>query len=333
MQIREFSKPVTAEALNESLAKTFGYKINLEQFTDVQLEDARNKLRTKLSQMELGESFDTVNESPEYQKTRMFLDCINQELTEREDGKVYEGEEEEEEESADDKKAEKKANLRKKVHAESIVHKAVANKVPTNWIKSAITRIAEGTVDEDELVSELMTRYDLSEGRATNIVYLAEGEEDKAATIMATKDMVERITGWIEDVANLKAEKLLELLDSIRETQGSDTASKYEQAVKPALESIYAALEQSRQGLQTALALVSGKEAPMMGSSDLGMPGNAGGGEELPPVPGEEAGLGAPAAPGEEELPPLPGEEGRMKRESVEYSRKLGLMLAQSKKK
>jgi len=32
MNIREISKPVTAKALNESLAKRFGKKINLEAF-------------------------------------------------------------------------------------------------------------------------------------------------------------------------------------------------------------------------------------------------------------------------------------------------------------
>jgi len=68
MQIREFQKPITAKVLNENLAKKFGYKINFEQFTDVQLEDARNKLRTRLSQMELSEAFDSVLESPQYQK-------------------------------------------------------------------------------------------------------------------------------------------------------------------------------------------------------------------------------------------------------------------------
>ena len=43
MQLRELSKPITAKRLNESLAQKFGYKLNLEQFSDVQLEDARNK--------------------------------------------------------------------------------------------------------------------------------------------------------------------------------------------------------------------------------------------------------------------------------------------------
>jgi len=63
MQLRELSKPITAKRLNESLAQKFGYKLNLEQFSDVQLEDARNKLRTKLSQFEVSESFESMQKS------------------------------------------------------------------------------------------------------------------------------------------------------------------------------------------------------------------------------------------------------------------------------
>ena len=77
MNIREISKPVTAKALNESLAKRFGKKINLEAFTLEQLEDARNNLRTKLSQFETNESFDSVNTSDTYQKNKLFLDVLN----------------------------------------------------------------------------------------------------------------------------------------------------------------------------------------------------------------------------------------------------------------
>jgi hypothetical protein len=140
---------------------------------------------------------------------------------------------------------------------------------------------------------------------------------------MATKDMVDRITGWLEDTAAMKAEQLLELLDSIRETQGSDVAQAYQEAVKPALESIYAALETSRTGLSNALSIVSGGTAPTMGApvggiggSDMGMPASE---PELP--------MG-----GEEELPPMGAEAGREKRESVEYSRKLSLLLNSKKK-
>ena len=142
MQISEFSKPVTAKALNESLSKKFGFTINLEQFSDVQLEDARNKLRTKLSQLELSESYDSINESPEYQKTRMFLDTINQEIMERDEGKCSSChhnpcscEDEEEEESV-------KSKSTKQVdegYVNSTFRKrAQLNRVPSTWINEAI---------------------------------------------------------------------------------------------------------------------------------------------------------------------------------------------------
>ena len=63
MQIRDFNQPVTSQMLNESLAQKFGYRINLEHFSDIQLEDARNKLRTRLSQFEVTESFDSILEN------------------------------------------------------------------------------------------------------------------------------------------------------------------------------------------------------------------------------------------------------------------------------
>ena len=49
MNLKEITKPVTAKSLNETLAKRFGSRINIDKFTNEQLEDARNKLRTQLS--------------------------------------------------------------------------------------------------------------------------------------------------------------------------------------------------------------------------------------------------------------------------------------------
>lgn len=323
MQIREFSQPITAKALNESLAKKFGFKINLEQFSDVQLEDARNKLRTKISQFELSESYDSVLENHEYQKTRMFLDCINQEIFERDESEdtSAEGELEEEYEDDEDEKQEEG------YIPSTIRQRAQSHSVPESWINSAIKRIELGESDRDELKAELQVRYDLSESTASWM--LLEGEEDKAEIIMATKDMVDRITGWLEDVAAMKAEQLLELCDSIREQQGSDVAQQYQDAVKPALEAIYTALETSRQGLSGALAIVSGGEAPSMGGApvggmDTGAPAGGApiGGAPEEGGPGEDLGSGMPVS----------AEAGREKRESVDYSRRLGLLLNSKKK-
>ena len=330
MQIREFSQPVTSKKLNESLASKFGLKISLEQFSDVQLEDARNKLRTKISQFEVTESFDSINESPEYQKTRMFLDVINQEIMERDEGKCETCHEDPCECDDEEEKMEEEAITSEAVTqylSQVISERAQARRIPTAWINSAVRRLTLGESDTHELKDELVVRYDLTESVASYI--LAEGEEDKAEIIMATKDMVDRITGWLEDVAAMKAEQLLELLDSIRETSGSDVAQQYQDQVKPALEAIYTALETSRQGLQGALAIVSGGEAP----TTMGAPAAG--------AMGAEPAMGAPADG--EELPPMPGEgapdmgaaagaaAGREKRESVDYSRRLGILLNSKK--
>jgi len=348
MQIRDLSKPVTSKGLNESLAKQFGYRLNLEQFSDVQLEDARNKLRTKISQFEVSESYDGIQESPEYQKTRAMLDCVNHAIMERTEEKEKcccdEMGQDECPIHCDDEPGEhygkhdhsehrqmKEADMRKKLQAEKMKQKAREHAVPESWIDSAIDRMELGESDQEELAAELITRYDLRESVANRIVYLSEGEAEKAEAIMASKDMVERITGWLEDVSALKSEQLLELLDSIRENLGSDVAQQYQAAVKPALESIYTSLETSRQGLSKGLALLAGGDTDTMGSEPAPDMGGAASAPDMggaaPDMGGEEP------APGGE-APDMGGDAaGRMKRESVDYSRRLGMLLAQSKKK
>ena len=330
MQIRELSKPITSKQLNESLAKKFGYRINLEQFSDVQLEDARNKLRTTISQYELEESYDSVLESPTYQKTRLMLDCINQEIMERDDSDKCEdcGKspcECDDHDHEDDKEDMKKEKTDEGYIVSTVRRRANQLSVPQQWIESTIRKINLGEADRDELKAELQVRYDLNESQASWM--LLEGEEDKAEVIMATKDMVDRITGWLEDVAAMKAEQLLELLDSIREISGSDVAQQYQDAVKPALEQIYSTLEQARGGLSGALAIVSGGEAPTMGSpagaAPMGGEPDMGGAElPTPDIGGAEEELAATPAP----------EIGREKRESIDYSRRLGMLLASKKK-
>lgn len=310
MQIKELSHPVTSKKLNESLAKTFGYKLKLEQFSDVQLEDVRNKLRTELSQMEMNESYDSILESSKYQKTRGLLDVINQAILERTEAAEL---------------AEQTEIPSRQVSQEAMIsairHRAENMSVPESWIKSAIKRIQLGESDRDELSAELTLRYDLTEAQANWM--LLEGEEAKAENILATKDMVSKITNWIEDTAAMKADQLLELLDAIRAEQGSDIASQFNQTVQPALEGVYTALVSAREGLSQALAIVSGEQVETMGAA---MPGTEmGGTPELGGAPAEES-----PEMGPEMTPAV--EASRMKRESVDYSRRLGILLSSKKK-
>jgi hypothetical protein len=304
MNIKDLKKPITTKTLNESLAKHFGYKLNLEKFTTEQLMDARNKLRTEQSQFESTNSYDSVLEDHKYQKNKMFLDVINQEIAEREM-------ENEEEPKADHKK--KKRNIREFFSA---LRRLRSYKFPKQWADNARQRLILERDASEEIINELIIRYDLDEDRAKSVIRdlrLTEGEEEKAELIMAAKDMTDRITGWLEDVASMKSEAMLDLLDSIRDEMGSDISTSFEQTVRPALDEIYLALEKNRQALSQAVGILTGVVAP--GGADVGPPDMEG---------AAAAGMGAELG-GEE------GAAGRAMREAA-YSRRLATLLASKKK-
>jgi len=242
MNLREFTK-VTAKKLNESLAQKFGASINIEEFTTEQLMDARNKVRTKVFNVETTESFDAVQKEA-YAKNKLFLDVLNAALEERED-----------------------------------------------HIVDAL----------DEAVQEV-----------------TEGAEDAAEIVMAAKDMVDRVTGWMEDTAEMQTESMLELADAIRDEMGSEQSESFVNAVKPALESLYAAMETTRDSLTGGVGMLTGEgEAPeaMGAEDDMDMEPTVDTDMDMEEPAGDDFEADAAAAGGEEEA-------GREQRESVERSKK-----------
>lgn len=305
MQIRELSHPKTSKTLNESMAKQFGYRLNLDNFTLEQLQHARDRVVQKIAAFESSREFDAIYENSEYQKERMFLDIITTAISER---SLSPGEEEKKEKYFKGMKK-VKGDFKKRYgdKGEQVMHATA-----TKMAKKESLEEAMGVLRD-----------------ALNRKTLREGEEEKAALIMSARDMVDKITGWLEDTASLKSEAMLELVDSIRDELGSDISAQFSNKVKPALEEIYNTLEQNRQVLAQAVAVLTGEEAP-------------GTGEGAPtPAPGEMG--AAPTELGAEEFPT--GDEfasaeagaggieaaGRAKRESIEYSRRLGTLLSSKK--
>ena len=83
MQIKELSHPKSSKALNEGLAKKFGYKLNVDSFTMEQLQAARDKITMELAEFETSRNYDAVYESNSYQRDRALLDVITQAISER----------------------------------------------------------------------------------------------------------------------------------------------------------------------------------------------------------------------------------------------------------
>jgi hypothetical protein len=294
MRITEFHQKPTAKALNESAAQMFGQKLNLDSFTLEQMLDARNKLRTKVSQFESSSNYDAVINNEGFTKNKMFLDVLNVAIEERE------------------------ASAPQLTQMESLV----------------LAKVAEGVLAFEDLPQELQEKAELRAKMAgLKESIINEGEEEKAELIMAARDMVDRITGWMEDTANMQAEAMLELVDSIRDEMGSDLAMEFESMVKPSLATIYTALESSRQQLTQSVGLLTGETGgdmmgaePDMGSEeDMASPDDAMPGEGMGEEPTDEFAADATSAGGEEAA-------GRMTRESVEYGRKLATLLAPKKK-
>jgi hypothetical protein len=298
MNIREISKPVTAASLNESLAKRFGQRINLGKFTIEQLQDVRNKVRTTLSQVETNESFNSVQKEA-YQKSKLFLDVLNAEISER--GDIDEA---------------------KKPDADGDGVPDWADKKPGKDDNAGKGK--KGGKPKKGVVPPQFKKKNES--------IVKEGAEEAAELVMAAKDMVDRITGWMEDTAEMQTESMLELADSIRDEMGSEQSEAFTNSVKPALEALYTALEATREATISGVGILTGEAAPEAMGSEEEMPAVDADADPMADidvdaeVPAEDDGMAAaePAVGGEEEA-------GRAKRESVERSRRIGSILSKKK--
>tara|TARA_X000000368_G_scaffold388097_1_gene349336 strand:- start:198 stop:1355 length:1158 start_codon:yes stop_codon:yes gene_type:complete len=384
MNLKEITKPITAQSLNETLAKRFGKKLNVQDFTNEQLDDARNKLRTQLSAIETNESFDDVHKSDTYQKSKLMLDVLNAEIAERtaiaekdkkpdKDGDGVpdwaDKKPGEDDHAKKDSKGGKGLSAKQKKLPKGL-QKAIAKKTNEGISakdKKTGKKIVPGTPEWNEKYNKGMkkTNEEAEEGKMPSKAHIMkmckdgktqaeickmhpdcdqaklkamikecgskmnEGKEDEAELVMASKDMVDRVTSWMEDTAEMQTESMLELADAIRDEMGMQQSDAFVGTVKPALESMYTAMEATRAALTQGVGMLTGEgEAPEedMGAELPAEPEADVGDEMEPTVDADEFAAAEAGAGGEEEA-------GRAKRESIEMSRRLGQILAGSKKK
>jgi hypothetical protein len=235
----------------------------------------------------MSESFNTVVEGDDYQKSKLFLDVLNAEISERGDieDDMLEGAKPDYidlDGDGDKKEPMKKAAKDKKSKGIQAM-KDAGNKKADAEAKESIVR---------------------------------EGAEDNAEIIMAAKDMVDRVTNWMEDTAEMQTESMLELADAIRDEMGVDQSTQFVQGVKPALEGLYTAMEQARESLSNGVGLLTGEGAPAPAMGAEEMPADDMG---MEPTVDMDAAEPMPAE-GDVDLAAAGGEEpaGRETRESVD---------------
>jgi hypothetical protein len=108
----------------------------------------------------------------------------------------------------------------------------------------------------------LMRSLGVGQESMQNESVIKEGAEDQAELVMAAKDMVDRFTAFLEDVAEMGAEGMLELADSIRDEMGQEKSQAFVDLVKPALTTAQETLTSTREALTQGVGVLTGEEAP-----------------------------------------------------------------------
>ena len=105
------------------------------------------------------------------------------------------------------------------------------------------------TPDERKTIAKVLPKEEVQEG-----------VEEQSELILAAKDMMDKVTGYLEDLASMKTEGMLELADRIRDEMGADKADAFMQKIQPALEQAESTLTQTRQDLDQGVRILTGEE-------------------------------------------------------------------------
>ena len=82
MKTTDFSSPISSMRLAENLEKQFGSRVNLNKYNREQLEDMRNRLRTRVFQQEGSAKFNDLLQKESYQKDKAMLELLNTRIKE-----------------------------------------------------------------------------------------------------------------------------------------------------------------------------------------------------------------------------------------------------------
>jgi len=346
---------VTVESLQKDLRNKYGVSVDIAKYSKSQLESYSNKIQNKLKEFEVKNKFNESLKNDEYQKTLLIGKIVESAINQYLDNPLESVDEEDlgedimnvEADDADVARdfAEPEAEEKPQTGSDSKVLTALKmimnDKAKANMARIAIKRIMAGEVlnpQQIEAFKDAMTSMmepflnpqgiqrikALKRGMGAESVgeskIVKEGAEETAELTMAAKDMVDRFTAFLEDVAEMGAEGMLELADSIRDELGQEQADSFVNTVKPALEQTQEVLTTSREALTAGVGIITGEGAPVdtIGAEpegDMEEPMEPEMDAEEPMPADDEFGASEPATGGTEP-------EGREKRESYTPKKK-----------
>jgi len=259
MKSLDLTKPVTTESLLKEFESRFNMTMDLTPLSEEELQDYANHVRTKIHEITQNTHFGQELKNDNYQKNQMMLDIINQAIQER-------------------KLAEYGGNM-----GNSIIGKAtgeIKDKLSKGQAVSPADRKAAAQAMKTENPAMVLGKVAAKAAgsaagtavanRAMNKLGMKEGVEEQSELILAAKDMMDKVTGYLEDLASMKTEGMLELADRIRDEMGADKADAFLQKIQPAIEQAEATLTTTRQELDNGVRILTGEEVASdpMGADD-----------------------------------------------------------------
>ena len=266
MKSLDLTKPVTTESLLKEFESRFNMTMDLSQFNEEELQDYANHVRTKIHEITQNTHFGQELKNDAYQKNQMMLDIINHAISERKLAE-YGG-------SSIIGKA--TSDIRDKLSKGQTVspqdRKAAAMTMKTENPLAAIgmaAATAAGTAAGQTAVNRIADKLGASKMNKDKMIK-KEGVEEQSELILAAKDMMDKVTSFLEDLASMKTEGMLELADRIRDEMGAEKSDAFLQKIQPAIEQAEATLTTTRQELDNGVRILTGEEVASepMGADD-----------------------------------------------------------------
>ena len=238
MKSLDLTKPITTESLLKEFESRFNMTMDLSQFNEEELQDYANHVRTKIHEITQNTHFGQELKDDSYQKNQMMLDIINQAITER--------------------KLAEYGGMNTDPETGKMVDK----------IKKAG---GMSDIEKKQVIGSLVTKEMSKMPKGTGTMQgVKEGVEEQSELILAAKDMMDKVTSFLEDLASMKTEGMLELADRIRDEMGAEKSDAFLQKIQPAIEQAEATLTTTRQELDNGVRILTGEEVASdpMGADD-----------------------------------------------------------------
>jgi len=115
------------------------------------------------------------------------------------------------------------------------------------------------------------TRTDGKKMKAKTESVVMEDELEQAEVLLAAQELVDELQGMVEDVAEMQVQKLMPIVDAMKEQVGFEQAEAYNAAADAALGALLDAMKTAKESVENATLAARGQAPATPAPTDMGM--------------------------------------------------------------